>query len=662
MSIRKTKHVLACSALALHVVALFASSRAFAQAPSAEAFAALPSMQSPALSPDGTQLAFITQSPAGSYIVVSNLESMAVTTVVDTGDVTLRTVSWASDDALLFDSGITTSLNVAPGRLEQTFPYGVDLTAGAKVTRLLREGVACASGKACGSRGNRFRNNGGGAQLVGYERRSGRLLYPKSNPAGDRVLYAVDPKNDRSKSVDVGAGSTLAWVVDEAGKPVFRVDRTEQRDRFSVLASRGKRWEPVVAETAEIPQLSVYGLNAEGDLVVGARPKQADRFGLYSLSTETGEIGKPILTDDRYDVATVRIDPYTNRVVGASMPEGPVWLDEEIARQQKLIDEAFPGESPVIVSWSEDRSRMLVITQGESRPPAVYVYEPNTPSLNQIANEYAGLQGVSLPARRAYSYTAQDGTSIPAYLTRPLDADGPTPLIVLPHGGPAARDVGGFDWMAHFLATRGYTVLQPNFRGSGGSGQAWERAGYGQWGIGVAQQDLTDGVAALVEAGLADPDRVCIVGASYGGYAALAGAVFTPKLYACAAAIAPIADPVEMLGGEPNRRGGGFNAAVGYWRRAMRGAGGDNLDDRLLAASPAAHAEQDQAPVLLIHGRDDSVVPFEQSQSMERALSAAGKPVELVELEDADHWLSAASTRLATLQALERFLGEHLSE
>jgi dipeptidyl aminopeptidase/acylaminoacyl peptidase len=325
------------------------------------------------------------------------------------------------------------------------------------------------------------------------------------------------------------------------------------------------------------------------------------------------------------------------------------------------VDEEFHGEFPRIASWSKDRTRFIVTTESGDRSPAIYAYDASEPSVKQIGSANAALQGVRLPSRSEYNFTARDGTSIPGYLTRPLDATGRTPLVVLPHGGPASRDYAGFDWMAHFLATRGYTVLQPNFRGSAGYGTAWEKAGHGEWGIGVMQHDLSDGVAALIAEELVDPQRVCIVGGSYGGYAALAGAVFTPELYRCAAAIAPVADLVDMLGFERTRRGG-LSATVSYWREAMGGGEPDGLNGRLRAASPAAHAERASAPILLIHGREDSVVPIAQSRAMQSALQAAGKRVELIELDGEDHWLSVAPTRLATLQALDRFLAEHLGD
>ena len=277
----------------------------------------------------------------------------------------------------------------------------------------------------------------------------------------------------------------------------------------------------------------------------------------------------------------------------------------------------------------------------------------------QIASTYPALDGSKLAPRLPYTYKARDGVDIPGYLTRPLGVDGPAPLVVLPHRGPVDRDVDGFDWLAHFLASRGYAVLQPNFRGSGGYGRAWEEAGYGGWGVGVMQHDLTDGVAAVVAAGIADPQRVCIVGASYGGYAALAGAAFTPELYRCAVAIDGVADLRDMHTLYTGRRDG-RSAAVTYWERSMGIEDTRSAREKLDAASPAQHAERVQAAVLLIHGRDDSVVPIGQSKTMERALRAAGKTVQLVELEGEDHWLSDADTRLETLEALDTFLAQHL--
>jgi dipeptidyl aminopeptidase/acylaminoacyl peptidase len=324
---------------------------------------------------------------------------------------------------------------------------------------------------------------------------------------------------------------------------------------------------------------------------------------------------------------------------------------------QASLDETFPNESPRIENWSQDRSRFIVRTERSDRAPAFYFYDAKERTAKQVGATYPALDPTPLAPRLPYHYKARDGVEIPGYLTRPLGVDGPAPLVLLPHRGPTDRDIEGFDWLAHFLASRGYAVLQPNYRGSAGYGRCWEEAGYGGWGVGVMQHDLSDGVAAVVAAGIADPERVCIVGVSYGGYAALAGAAFTPELYRCAAAINGVSDLRESLTlyrGRRDRR----SAAVTYFERSLGVEGGSMKD--LDAASPAKHAERVQAAVLLVHGRDDSVVLIGQSKTMERALRGAGKTVQLVELEGEDHWLSEATTRIQTLEALDTFLAQHL--
>jgi dipeptidyl aminopeptidase/acylaminoacyl peptidase len=633
---------------------VFSPMVAAAQPPPVEAFASLPAMESPSLSLDGKRIAFIAQSTGGSFVLVSDLDTMTVTSAVDMSAGKPRLVTWASDDALLVLSGDTVAFGV--NRVESLAPYGVNLSGEVSARQLLLNRV----------RGGRQQLGGfifiQGAQLIGYKRATGEVLFPRFTEDGDRVLYAVDPKTDARKQVDGGTRLTRDWVVDENGQPTFRLEYNQQTNYLRILAKQDDGWRVIRDEIVAIPELSLYGLDAAGALVVGVRPAETGRFGLYVMSAENGSLARPFYVHDTDDVADVRVDPYTNRVVGAGVVgEEPVFFDTQLAEQQKLVNEAFPGESPRLVSWSQDRSRFVLSTDRRDRAPAFYLYDAREGSAKQIASTYVGLDRSRLPPRQPYRYKARDGVEIPGYLTRPLDATGAVPLVVLPHGGPAARDTGGFDWIAHFLASRGYAVLQPNFRGSGGFGKAWEQAGHGQWGVGVMQHDVTDGVAALVSAGIADAERVCIVGASYGGYAALAGAAFTPELYRCAAAIAGVSDLRGMLQSTQNRMGG-FSATLSYWRLAMGVDEGREATERLRAASPIEHVADVRAPVLLIHGRDDTVVPIIQSRDMAAALQGAGKTVEVVELEGEDHWLSGAKTRLATLQALDAFLAKHLKE
>jgi dipeptidyl aminopeptidase/acylaminoacyl peptidase len=625
--------------------------------PPVEAFAALPAMQSPNISPDGQRLAFIAQSDASSFVLVSNLSDMKVTSAVDVSVMKPRDVIWANDDTLLLLASETVNFGPQSRQVESFAPYGIDLSGELKIRQLLLEE------KSLRNPSQRF---GGimalqGAQLLGFDRARGLALFPRRGQDANRILYAVNAKNDDRQELDEGTQYTQGWIVDENAKPRFRIEYNAQRDFFTVLRRGERSWETLISEVTELPEMSPYGLDADGQLVVGMRPKDTGRFGLYVMSSTTGKIERPWFVHDKLDVGGPLRDPYTNRLVGAQVAnEPPVWFDAQLRQHQKDLDEVFRGEAPRMLSWTADRSRVIVGAYRNDRAPAFYLYDSKAAKVSQIASTNQTLDRAKLAPRVPYTYKARDGVDIPAFLTRPLGAEGRTPLVLLPHGGPASLDVAGFDWLAHFLASRGYTVLQPNFRGSGGLGREWENAGHGEWGVGVMQHDLTDGVAALVAAGMADPERVCIVGASYGGYAALAGAAFTPELYRCAAAIAGVADLRDMLSFERNRTGFSSPTLV-YWRRAMGVTETDSATEKLEAASPAAHVDKIRAPVLLIHGRDDTVVPIAQSQLMQRALEGAGKSVKFVELEGEDHWLSGVKTRLETLKTLDAFLTEHLA-
>jgi dipeptidyl aminopeptidase/acylaminoacyl peptidase len=222
----------------------------------------------------------------------------------------------------------------------------------------------------------------------------------------------------------------------------------------------------------------------------------------------------------------------------------------------------------------------------------------------------------------------------------------------MPHGGPASADTERFDWWAQALADQGYAVLQPNYRGSNVTLKLME-AGYGEWGRKM-QTDLSDGVQYLAKEGVIDPSRVCIVGASYGGYAALAGVTLQSGIYRCSVSVAGISDLPRMRSWTKDNQ---LGMAARYWDRFWGVAEHDK--EGLKVISPIEHVQAVTAPILLIHGRDDTVVPFEQSEVMLSALKRAGKPVEMVTLKHEDHWLSSSETRLQMLEATVAFLRAH---
>jgi dipeptidyl aminopeptidase/acylaminoacyl peptidase len=326
------------------------------------------------------------------------------------------------------------------------------------------------------------------------------------------------------------------------------------------------------------------------------------------------------------------------------------FFDPQDQKVWSAISAAYPGSSVTLQSVSDDRRKFVVRVDSPTDGPAFSLVDLNTGKAKWIGDEYLGLKPADVAPARSISFKARDDLDLTGYLTLPQGRDQKKlPLVVLPHGGPAVRDEPGFDWWSQALASRGYAVLRVNYRGSTGFGWDFQSQGFGQWGRRM-QTDLSDGVRYLASQGVIDSARVCIVGASYGGYAALAGAMLDPGVYRCAASVSGPADLRRMIDWENGRQGRQGIASERYWLRYMGAY--ESLGD----ISPAEHADKITIPILLIHGKDDTVVPFEQSEMMADALRKAGKPVEFVALKGEDHWLSRGDTRLQMLQAVTAFL------
>jgi dipeptidyl aminopeptidase/acylaminoacyl peptidase len=356
------------------------------------------------------------------------------------------------------------------------------------------------------------------------------------------------------------------------------------------------------------------------------------------------------------------LDEWTSRIVGlvySDQKQEYRFLDPKRQALQRGIEQAMPGKAVGVVSSDMSAGKLVIAVTGTSEPTDYYLLDRATHNMRALARTYPALADIPMGEMKTYDYKARDGLHIPAYLTLP-PGKAPTnlPLVVLPHGGPDARDRLGFDWWAQFLASRGYVVLQPNYRGSAGYGDAFTQAGLRQWGLKM-QDDISDGVKKTIEDRIADPKRVCIVGASYGGYAALAGAAFTPDLYACAISVAGVSDLPLVLRTE-HRIDGENSWAAGFW--ATRIGSSDENWDQLVATSPARHVDRIRAPVLLIHGETDTTVRINQSETMASAMKSAGKKVEFIRIAGEDHYLNLTETRVRILQETERFLAENIGK
>lgn len=495
------------------------------------------------------------------------------------------------------------------------------------------------------------------------------VLIQAYGPNG-RGLYRANVNTGRTERVDEGGWDGAGWSLDGAGNAVLRYEALRGGAGYRVYrrAPGASNWITFAefrgGEQNQNPDFGAVAPGpAPGQVWVYARPEGHDRAGLYLFDAATGQYGEPHYEHAQADfTGNIWISRDKTRVFAACavyQRRECRYFDEDVGRNIRAVNAFFERQADVtLVNMSEDGNIWLVYVQGPVTTPSYYIYDRAERAVLPVTATRP-LTDDMLSPMEVVAYTGRDGAALWGYLTTPRSAPATgAPLVVYVHGGPESRDYYGFNQMVQFLASRGYLVFQPQFRGSGGFGMEMALAGRRQWGQRM-QHDVTDGVLHLVESGRVDPRRICIVGGSYGGYAALAGATLTPDVYACAIGINGVYDLREMLRWEA-LEGGRRSWALDYWRNSI----GDPSTDRAMldAASPRQQAAAARAPVLVIAGDQDWTVPVEQSREMRDALQRAGRNFRYVEYPDVGHsWYGwEIDERIALFEEVERFLGQHL--
>ena len=615
-----------------------------------EAYGALPALELVEPSPSGDRVALVTVAGEDRALVIIDLRTSQLLGRIEVGLAKVRDLTWIGDGDLLITASTTQSVfddNGPRSELALGQIYDVE-------RRRLVSVLNNAPGVAPILAGLPFVRNtpdGPAAFVKAYSFRDRHLN-----------LYRLDSDTGRGREAALLSRDVDSIVLDAAGNLVARSTYDEANGRWGLAFPRGRAVNEVWTTTTLLDPPILIGLGRDGRSVVvsAIRGDGGEEADATLFEVDAAGVWTPLPFEKQ--PTFLLFHPATRALIGGGFERDPgmnyVFLDPAAAEAWTDAAGAFPNRQPRLVSWSSDLQTVLVRTEGPGDAGAYHVVDLERRSMNTLGQTYPTVAGEQVAPVRSIAYAAADGLEIPGYLTTPPGISDPSglPLVVLAHGGPASRDTLGFDWWAQALASRGYAVLQANFRGSTGYGYDFMEAGYGEWGRKM-QTDLSDGVRWLSEQGLIDPEKVCIVGASYGGYAALAGPTLDRGVYRCAVSVAGVSDlrrMVEMEAREGRRRN---NEAVRYWNRFM---GADGPGDRSLdARSPARLAAQADAPILLIHGRDDTVVPIEQSRLMAQALRTAGKPVEFIELEGEDHWLSRGDTRRRMLAETVRFLEQH---
>ncbi len=488
---------------------------------------------------------------------------------------------------------------------------------------------------------------------------------------GAEDLYTVNVVTGEGEELETGTGTwtgasrykryvyTTDWAITANGFAYLRVDFDEGSLVETVYGRpEGGDWERLRSYAiVEGQRPVVFGGMASASTVLAVDRGSADRRALWEYDLRTGKPLRQIMTPPAGEATSPIFDSFTGELVGLTYMNNGVlrsaYSNASLKSAQAALDEAFPEYAfRQIVAHTRDKGLMVVRTEGPSQPPVWHLFDVRNMELATIATT-PGLTASTLGAVETIVYPSSDGRQITAYLTLPPGGKkSGLPLIVMPHGGPEAQDDLGFEGWRQFLATRGYAVLQPQFRGSDGFGAAHEKAAHGAWGT-LVQDDVSSGIQMLVTKGVIDANRMCIFGWSYGGYMALAGAALSPDLYKCAIAGAGVSDLNAMMAWTAEWTGGSDSTSYKYWQARM----GDR--DTRTAASPANFAANVKIPVMLIHGEDDWVVPIEQSEIMEAALKKAGKDVVFHRYPHQAHSFQFGEEGDA-LKKIEAFLAQHL--
>ncbi len=644
-----------CVLVAIAAMLVLATGPALAQTPPLpqsapiETYGRLPAMDQVTLSPSGDRMAFIAFDGSARQLFVRTTAGQALA-VMPLAQAKVRNIYWGGERFVLISVSETVRAYVG-GPLEEAYAVFIMDTQTGKVNPAFGLGIK-AWKVVLGEYGTAQVGGRWVAYFLGLQQtrlKSGAIEFADY----DSDLFRVDLESGDITLINTGRADSRGWVVRDG----------EVAARATYLAKTGE-WTVASGETGPVLLKGQNLLNGSGLDGLGRDRDHLVRliFGddgwptLQELNLTTG-VEDPPLTKGVFVTETIR-DPADGRMIGyrtGGDAPAAVYLDPDKAMRAAKAIKPFAGKGPTIVSTSQAMDRLVVFTNGGDDSGTYWLVDLRAGKADILGEQYPRIGASKVGPTRIVQYKAADGMALDGVLTLPPGRDPKNlPVIVLPHGGPEARDSLGFDWWAQAFASRGYAVFQPNFRGSGGGSRALRNAGFGQWGRKM-QTDVSDGLATLAAQGIVDPKRACIVGGSYGGYVALAGVTLQQGLYRCAAGWGGLYDPQAFLSTR-GRDYGALTASQRYWRAFM---GADLPGVSLADISPVAKAGRADAPVLLMHGKDDSVVDIGQSQAMARALQKAGKTVQFVTVDGEDHWLSGEATRTAMLQTMIAFVEKY---
>ncbi len=633
-------------------------------APTVKDYGSLPGTSLMTLSADGKKLAFRKAENGKDLLVVYSLDKGKVLQTIDIANVNPQSLYFISARQLIIRVAQRKQLyGYQGGARAVSAAYVMEVESG-KLAQLLTPGDKIYPGQSDVGNIVGISADGKHTFMPAYidANRDSRAEYSVTSGPFFLALMKVDLDSpNRPARVYKGDKDTIDYFMGSKDDVLVEERYGQHSNRHEILVKEKSDWRRIYDEKVDQRQLIPVGLTPDyKSLVVVSYGDDSDREQYLTMSLTDGKITNPGFSRDDADIDHVLDD--VNRIVhgvrySGLLPSFKLFNAKQDQFFQDVIKK-FPERAVVPVSWSDDWNRVLVRVEGSSYPIEYYLFDQKLEP-RFIGAAYANIKADDVHPIAKLTVRARDDMPIPTLLTIPksaVNAMKNLPAVMLPHGGPQSYDQIGFDWIAQALANEGYVVIQPQFRGSAGFGYKHFAAGLGEWG-GKMQDDLTDTLNFLVQKGYVDKQRVCIVGASYGGYAALAGGALTPEQYKCVVSINGISNLSEFITAD-RAEFGRYSSVLTYWEEFITKDGLNS--DALKRVSPYYLADQFVAPVLLIHGVNDERVRLDQSDMMASSLKKAKKPVVLIKLADDNHYLETNAGRLQTLEAIVKFINKHL--
>jgi len=487
-----------------------------------------------------------------------------------------------------------------------------------------------------------------------------RVLVYSNQTHRDRIDPCwLDVKTGKVTVIAANPGDVQSWVLDWNHVARFAIESRSLESTVLYRDKAGGDWKTLATFQDGQPQWRPLGFAGDNRTVFIASNEGRKTYAIYKYDTATLQRGELVFADpeDRYDVTALIASDDDSRVAGVRYTTDRVvehYWDETVARRQRILDEALPGLINQQQVISEDGKRVLVQSRSDREPGVYYLFDEAKKKIEELAVLRPHLDPSQLAPMKAIRYKARDGLEIEAMLTLPVGREPKKlPLVINPHGGPfGPRDEWRYNPEIQLLANRGFAIIQPNYRGSGGYGDWFERLGYRQWGRAM-QDDLTDAVKWAVETGLADPARVVILGASYGGYAVMAGLTFTPELYAAGVNYVGVTD-LKLIASQ-RRSTEGRKA----WTKTRIGDLFEDSDE-LYTRSPVNFAQLIRVPVIMAYGQSDPRVTREHGDDMRSALAKHNKDFEFIIESGEGHGFRKEENAIAFYTRVDDFLKKHV--